>query len=140
MLWHRWIFVYLAVIGTCLTATAQKELRQVNPRVIPQKIQVDTAIKLQRVVSEQDSRMMETKPVVRPIGAGNNSLTKEVEVDSTALNVRGRRKASVPLEVYEDSLLSEPVDSTADRYVYSYLPNMPQPPRKRCYHYEFLPQ
>ena len=118
MLWHRWIFVYLAVIGTCLTATAQKELRQVSPRVIPQKIQVDTAIKLQRVVSEQDSRMMETKPVVRPIGAGNNSLTKEVEVDSTALNVRGRRKASVPLEVYEDSLLSEPVDSTADRYVY----------------------
>ena len=118
MLWHRWILVCLIVIGTCLTATAQKELQQVNHRVAPQKVLVDTAMKLQRVVANQDSRMMEAKPVVAPIASVNNSLAKEVKVDSTAMNVRGRRKASVSMEIYEDSLHTAVADSTAERYVY----------------------
>ena len=118
MLWHRWILVCLIVIGTCLTATAQKELQQVNHRVAPQKVLVDTAMKLQRVVTNQDSRMMEAKPVVAPIASVNNSLAKEVKVDSTAMNVRGRRKASVSMEIYEDSLHTAATDSTAERYVY----------------------
>ena len=111
---HRWILACLMGLGMCIDATAQRGLQQANQRIMSQKLQTDTAMRQQREVMLQDSRMMEVKSI-SPIA---KSLTQEIKSDSTALSVRERRKISVSMVAYEDTLQTEPADSTTERYVY----------------------
>lgn len=109
--WHRWILICLIGIGTCVAASAQKVLEQPQLRIMPQKIQLDTTMKMRHDALPKEPMLIEPTPVTKPTVQG-------AKPDSTALSVRGRRKTSTTTVAYKDTLQAEPTDSTTERYVY----------------------
>lgn len=109
--WHRWILICLIGIGTCVVASAQKVLEQPQLRIMPQKIQLDTTMKMRHEALPKEPMLIESTPATK-------STVKGAKPDSTALSVRGRRKTSSMTVAYKDTLQAEPTDSTTERYVY----------------------
>lgn len=109
--WHRWILICLIGIGTCVVASAQKVLEQPQLRIMPQKIQLDTTMKMRHEALPKEPMLIEPTPATK-------STVKGAKPDSTALSVRGRRKTSSMTVAYKDTLQAEPTDSTTERYVY----------------------
>lgn len=109
--WHRWILICLIGIGTCVAASAQKVLEQPQLRIMPQKIQLDTTMKMRHEALPKEPMLIEPTPATK-------STVKGAKPDSTALSVRGRRKTSTTTVAYKDTLQAEPTDSTTERYVY----------------------
>ncbi len=109
--WHRWILICLIGIGTCVVASAQKVLEQPQLRIMPQKIQLDTTMKMRHEALPKEPMLIEPTPATK-------STVKGAKPDSTALSVRGRRKISSMTVAYKDTLQAEPTDSTTERYVY----------------------
>lgn len=109
--WHRWILICLIGIGTCVVASAQKVLEQPQLRIMPQKIQMDTTMKMRHEALPKEPMLIEPTPATK-------STVKGAKPDSTALSVRGRRKTSSMTVAYKDTLQAEPTDSTTERYVY----------------------
>lgn len=109
--WHRWILICLIGIGTCVVASAQKVLEQPQLRIMPQKIQLDTTMKMRHEALPKEPMLNEPTPATK-------STVKGAKPDSTALSVRGRRKTSSMTVAYKDTLQAEPTDSTIERYVY----------------------
>ncbi len=109
--WHRWILICLIGIGTCVVASAQKVLEQPQLRIMPQKIQLDTTMKMRHKALPKEPMLIEPTPATK-------STVKGAKPDSTALSVRGRRKTSSMTVAYKDTLQAEPTDSTTERYVY----------------------
>ena len=109
--WHRWILICLIGIGTCVVASAQKVLEQPQLRIMPQKIQLDTTMKMRHEALPKEPMLNEPTPATKP-------TVKGAKPDSTALSVRGRRKTSSMAVAYKDTLQAEPTDSTTERYVY----------------------
>ena len=109
--WHRCILICLIGIGTCVVASAQKVLEQPQLRIMPQKIQLDTTMKMRHEALPKEPMLNEPTPATK-------STVKGAKPDSTALSVRGRRKTSSMTVAYKDTLQAEPTDSTTERYVY----------------------
>ena len=109
--WHIWIHICLIGIGTCVVASAQKVLEQPQLRIMPQKIQLDTTMKMRHEALPKEPMLIEPTPATK-------STVKGAKPDSTALSVRGRRKTSSMTVAYKDTLQAEPTDSTTERYVY----------------------